>query len=136
MKMRCWSAKSTVGVSPPTPRCYTWRVLFDDRPQRLRRNKDRLRNHPVHALLTIHQLRNRKVRRHAGKHVSVIPRETFFSNQEVDHLPHGLLGGQHQLFVHPHHDEVRRRLRARPFDVQVFAHNKPKPSRSARSPSR
>src|SRR5262249_45590460 len=47
--------------------------------------KDGLRDHRVHALGAVHQLRDVQVRRYRAQHVGIVARQLLFRHEEVNH---------------------------------------------------
>src|SRR5262245_22387088 len=80
-------------------------------------------DHPVNALGPVYKLRNSEINRNTSQHVSMIGAQLFLCCQEINRLAGGELGSQRQVFVQSHDDVVRRRLRPRPLQVQVFTHH-------------
>ena len=83
--------------------------------------EDRLRDHGMHALGDVDDLRNVVVDRNTRDHIGLLARQLWEApGDECDGLAHRDLYRLVEIFVQPHRDQLRRRFGARPGELHVL----------------
>src|SRR6478735_1791551 len=87
--------------------------------------EDRLRDHAVHALPHVDHLRDAAVAHHRDDRVRLVAveRHHLLRGEPVHRLAHRFHHRLVEVLVEAHEDPVRLRLRTRPFDLEVLAHD-------------
>ena len=77
-------------------------------------DEDRLRAHRMNTDVSIHELRDIDINRHAREGIRVVLSQMFFAHEKIYHVPDGHFGSRFQVLVKSHGNVARGCFRPGP----------------------